>query len=271
MNGTVLPHNERASAVWSAGGRDYDEVSRGISDALEHAVRRLNPSAGQRVLDLATGTGWTSRLLARRGVRVTGADIAQELLQSARQLAAAEQLSIDYLTGDAENLPFADADFDHVISTFGVMFAARPEVAAAELARVCKPGGRLALTTWLPDSAVVKMFSVMRPYMPAPPTPAPPSPFEWGQRERLQALLGRHFDLKFEEGVSVYRDTDGETAWNQASTGYGPTRMLATHLEPARREALKQDFIAFNEGYRTELGIAMPRGYLVTVGTRRSQ
>ena len=140
-----------------------------------------------------------------------------------------------------------------------------------ELARVCKPGGKLALTTWLPDSAVFKMFSVMRPYMPAPPTSAPPSPFEWGRRERLQQLLGQHFELKFEEGVSVYRDTDGETAWNQASTGYGPTRMLATHLEPARREALKQDFIAFNEGYRTELGIAMPRGYLVTVGTRRSQ
>ena len=271
MNGTILPHNERASAVWSAGGRDYDEISRGISDALEHAVRRLQPGAGERVLDLATGTGWTSRLLARRGVRVTGADIAQDLLQAARERAVDEGLDIDYLTGDAEQLPFADSEFDHVISTFGVMFAARPEVAAAELARVCKPGGRLALTTWLPDSAVVKMFSVMRPYMPAPPTPAPPSPFEWGRRERLQQLLGAHFELKFEEGVSVHRDTDGESAWLQASTGYGPTRMLVTHLEPARREALKQDFIAFNEGFRTELGIAMPRGYLVTLGTRRAQ
>lgn len=269
MDGAILPHNQRASAVWSAGGRDYDEISRSISDALEHAVQRLNPGAGQSVLDLATGTGWTSRLLARLGVKATGVDIAQELLQSARERAAQAGLAIDYRTGDAESLPFADASFDHVISTFGVMFASRPHIAAAELARICKPGGRLALTTWLPDSAVVKMFGVMRPYMPAPPTPAPPSPFEWGRRDRLQELLGAHFDLKFEEGVNFQREVDGETAWNHASTGYGPIKMLATHLEPMQREALKKDFIAFIEEFRTELGVTVPRGYLVTVGTRR--
>jgi len=269
MDGAILPHNQRASAVWSAGGQDYDAISRSIGDALEHAVQRLHASAGQHVLDLATGTGWTSRLLARNGVRVTGADIAQELLQSARERAALEGLAIDYRTGDAESLPFADASFDHVISTFGVMFASRPQIAADELARICKPGGRLALATWLPDSAVVKMFGIMRPYMPPPPPPAPPSPFEWGRRDRLQELLGAHFDLKFEEGVNFQREVDGETAWKQASTSYGPTKMLATHLEPVQREALKKDFIVFIEGCRTELGITVPRGYLVTIGTRR--
>ena len=205
MDGAILPHNQRASAVWSAGGQDYDAISRSIGDALEHAVQRLHASAGQHVLDLATGTGWTSR----------------------------------------------------------------PQIAADELARICKPGGRLALTTWLPDSAVVKMFGIMRPYMPPPPPPAPPSPFEWGRRDRLQELLGAHFDLKFEEGVNFQREVDGETAWKQASTSYGPTKMLATHLEPVQREALKKDFIVFIEGFRTELGITVPRGYLVTIGTRR--
>src|SRR4051812_26592924 len=93
-NGRVQQHNERPAAVWSAGGKDYDEISRGIADAIEHAVRRLNPQAGERVLDLSTGTGWASRLVARRGATVTGADIAEDLLKAARGTAAAERLSI---------------------------------------------------------------------------------------------------------------------------------------------------------------------------------
>lgn len=269
MNGAVLTHNERAAALWSSGGKNYDEVSRGISDALEHCVLRLNPRPGERVLDLATGTGWTSRILARRGVTVVGADIAPDLLASARERAALEGLKIDYQTGDAEGLPFADGEFDHVISTFGVMFASRPEAAAAELARVCRRGGRLALTTWLPDSAVFKMFMVMRAYMPPPPVPAPPSPFEWGRRERVRELLEKDFELKFEEGISSYRDADGEAAWQKFSTGYGPTKMLAAGLDDKRREELHRDFVAFHEGFRTDLGISVSRAYLVTIGTRR--
>ena len=269
MEGTVLAHNERAAAVWSSGGKDYDEVSKGISDALEHCVFRLDPKPGDRVLDLATGTGWTSRILTRRGAKVTGADIAPDLLASARERAAAEGLAIDYQIGDAEKLPFADGQFDLVISTFGVMFASRPEAAAAELARVCRRGGRVGLTTWLPDSAVFKMFTVMRAYMPPPPVPAPPSPFEWGRRERVRALLEKDFDLKFEEGVSTYRDADGEAAWTKFSTGYGPARMLASSLDDAKRAELRRDFIAFHDGFKTDLGISLSRSYLVTIGTRR--
>jgi SAM-dependent methyltransferase len=267
-NGRVQQHNERPAAVWSAGGKDYDEISRGIADAIEHAVRRLNPRPGERILDLSTGTGWTSRVVARRGATVTGADIAEDLLKAARGTAAAEALPIDYQLGDAEALPFETGSFDAVVSTFGIMFASRPEAAASELARVCRKGARIALTTWLSDSTLSGMFDVMRRYMPAPPVPAPPSPFAWGRTERIQELLGSNFRLRFEKGVSYYREPSAEAAWDTFSTGYGPTRMLANSLDADRRAALRADFIAFHAAFPTELGICVPREYWLTVGVR---
>jgi SAM-dependent methyltransferase len=268
--GQIQQHNERPAAVWSAGGKEYDEISRGIADAIEHCVLRLNPRPGERILDLSTGTGWTSRLVARRGAAVIGADIAGDLLEAARAKAAAERLSIEYRIGDAENLPFADGAFDAVVSTFGVMFATRPEAAAAELARVVRPGGRIALSTWTMDSGVFQMFQVMKRYMAPPPpqSPAPRSPFEWGKTERVRELLGSAFDLRFEKGTSFYREPNGEAAWHTFSTGYGPTRVLANSLDEDRRAALRDEFIAFHNDFRTDLGICVPRDYWVTLGTR---
>jgi SAM-dependent methyltransferase len=268
MNGTIEAHNERAATVWSAGGRRYEEVSRGIADAIEHCVLRLNPQPDERVLDLSTGTGWTSRVVARRGATVTGADIATELLDVARDRALEEGLPVEYVVGDAERLPFEDGEFDAVVSTFGVMFATRPEAAAAELARVCRKGGRIALTTWLADSTLFRMFELMKRYMPAPSCPAPRSPFEWGRPERIRELLGHAFQLRFEQGVSYYREPSAEAAWATFSTGYGPTRTLAASLEPSRRDEFREDFTAFHAAYRTELGICVPRGYWLTVGVR---
>ena len=152
----IQRHNERPAAVWSAGGKEYDQISKGIADAIEHCVLRLNPQPGERILDLSTGTGWTSRVVARRGANVIGVDIASALLDAARARADAEGLPIRYHLGDAESLPFEDGEFDAVVSTFGVMFASRPEAAAGELARVCRKGGRIALTTWLSDSTLVR-------------------------------------------------------------------------------------------------------------------
>lgn len=265
----ILSHNARPSAVWSAGGAGYDRISHGIADSLEHCVLRLDPKPGERVLDVATGTGWTSRLVARRGADVAGVDFAPDLLAAARTSAAAAGLAIDYQLGDAEALPFADGEFDAVVSTVGVMFVTRPEAAAAELARVTRKGGRLALTTWTPDGNVFGMFKVMKAYMPPPPAPAPPSPFEWGRTERLAELLGADFDLAFEPAVSFYREPSAEAAWETFSTGYGPTRMLAANLPEERRAALKRDFIAFHDAFRTPLGVSVPRTYVLTVGTRR--
>lgn len=269
MDGKIQQHNERPAAVWSSGGKDYDQISRGIADSIEHCVMRLDPKPGERILDLSTGTGWTSRLVARRGAAVIGADIAADLLEAARAQAKAEGLSIEYQVGDAEGLPFEDAAFDAVVSTCGVMFASKQEAAAAELARVCRKGGRIALTTWLADSSVFQMFQVMKKYMPPPPSPPPRSPFEWGRIERIRELLGNDFDLRFEKGVSYYREPTAEAAWETFSTGYGPTRALAGNLEPDRREALRQDFIAFHAGFLTELGTCVPREYWLTVGVRK--
>ena len=203
------------------------------------------------------------------GAKVTGVDISAELLSAAAERARAENLDIRYDQGDAESLPYSNGEFDAVISTCGVMFASRPEAAARELGRVCRKGGRMAITTWLPDSNLFKMFMVMKPYMAPPPSPPPPSPFEWGKTERVQELLGEAFDLKFEKGTSFYREPSGDAAWNTFSTSYGPTRALAASLDDAKRADLKRDFIAFHEGFRNDLGICVPREYLVTVGIRR--
>jgi SAM-dependent methyltransferase len=269
IDSTIQPHNERPAAVWSSGGEAYDAISRQIGSALEHCVARLDPKPSEKILDLATGTGWTSRLVARRGANVIGADIASELLAVATDYARKEGLKIEYQIGDAEKLPFADGAFDGVISTFGAMFASRPEAAARELARVCRRGGRIALATWLPDSGVFKMFQVLRPFMPPPSSPAPPSPFEWGNMSRVQALLSGDFDLGFEQGVTPYFDRDGAAAWDAFVIGYGPTKALAKSLDESRRVELKEAFISFHDSYRTELGITVPREYLITLGKRR--
>lgn len=267
----IQPHNEKPASVWNSGGGLYDEISRGIADSIEHCVLRLDPRPGERILDLATGTGWTSRVVARRGARVTGVDLGPDLIAFATERARAEGLDITYRIGDAEMLPFVDGEFDAVISTCGVMFASRPEAAASELARVCRSGGRIALTTWLSDSNVFKMFMVMKPYMPPPPMPSPPSPFEWGRTERIADLLGRDFDLAFEKGISYYREPNGVAAWETFSQGYGPTKALAISLDEDRRSELRRDFIAFSEEFATPLGICVPREYWVTRGIRRER
>ncbi len=269
MDASIQPHNQKPANVWNSGGARYEEISRGIADSIEHCVARLNPRPGERILDLATGTGWTARVVARLGATVVGVDLGPSLVAAASERAKAEGLDIEYRVGDAESLPFADGEFDAVISTCGVMFATRPEAAAAELARVCRPGGRVALTTWLSDSNLFQMFLVMKPFMPPSPVPASPSPFEWGRTERIRELLGRDFDLKFEKGVSYYREPSGEAAWETFSTGYGPTKALVATLDEARRAELKRDFVAFHDGFPTELGICVPREYWVTLGTRR--
>lgn len=269
MEASIQTHNQRPAAVWSSGGADYDQVSSGISDSISHCVLRLAPQPGERILDLATGTGWTSRRVAASGARVVGVDIAADLIAAAKARAEAEGLPIEYRVGDAESLPFEDGEFDAVVSTCGIMFASRPEAAAAELARVTRKGGRIALTTWLSDSNLFKMFQVMKPYMTPPVGTPPPSPFEWGRTERIRELLGDKFDLRFEKGVSYYREPDGRAAWNTFSRGYGPTKALAASLDEERRSQLQRDFIAFHDAFPTELGICVPREYWLTVGSCR--
>ncbi len=266
---TIQPHNIKAAATWNAGGRHYDRISQTIADSIDHCVIRLAPQPGERVLDVATGTGWTARRVAARGAAVTGIDLGADLIEAAIAAAAEARLKIDFRVGDAEKLPFEERSFDAVISTCGVMFVRNPEAAAAELARVCRKGGRVGLTTWPADGTIAGLFKVMKPYMPEPPSPPPPSPFEWGSRERVKELLGSSFDLRFETGTTVLREPSGLAVWELFVAGYGPTKSLAENLNPERREQLKRDFIAYHDGFLTELGVAMPRDYLVTIGVRK--
>jgi SAM-dependent methyltransferase len=269
---TIHPHNGKAATTWSSGGLQYDRISHFISAAIEHCVSRVAPQPGEQILDVATGTGWAARLLANRGAKVTGVDIASGLIEAARKLASKAGLNIDFRVGDAEALPFADESFDAVISTFGIMFASNPEDAAAELARVCKKGGRIALTTWFPEGNIFGIFKTMKPYQPVPATPpakAPASPFAWGAKERVKELLGSAFNLKFETGTVFLREPTSLAVWELFVESYGPTKILAASLDVMRRESLKHDFIAFHEGFKSETGVAMPCEYLVTIGTRR--
>ena len=164
-------------ATWMAG--DFGVVARTISTAAEEFAERLAIPAGAHALDIACGTGNVAIPLARLGAVVAGVDIAANLIVQARERAAAEGLSIAFDEGDAEQLPYADASFDAVVSMFGAMFAPRPELVASEFARVLKPGGLLAMANWNPASFTGKMFRVGSGHVPPPPGIAPP--VLWGE------------------------------------------------------------------------------------------
>ena len=263
----IQPHHAAAAAMWGKGGRFYDEVSFAISDALAHAAQRLNARAGQTILDVATGTGWSARNAARAGARVTAVDISAELVAAARELSAHVRPSIDFRVADAEALPFADASFDGVISTFGVMFALDQARAAQELARACRPGGRLVLTAWVPDGSVAELFAILGRYADEPP-PAR-SPLAWGDALEVERLLGRDFRLVFETGRNHAHHDDADDVWDWYSRGFGPLRQLIETLEPAAGAALKAEVDAYHRHYAGEAGLRIPRDYLTTIGRRR--
>jgi len=270
-NGAVLEKNSKAANMWSSGGRAYDAVSQGVSEGIRHCVMRLTPQKGEKILDIATGTGLTARTISRSGAKVTGVDIASGLLDAARQLAYEEGLSIDWQVGDAEKLPFKAASFDAAASTFGVMFASDQEAAISELARVVRPGGRVAVAAWLPNSTAVKLRQVIAPFMPPPPqqTEPPPSPFNWGDPAWLQVTLGEYFELGFEPGELTHRAASAEETWNIYEQGFGPIRATALALDDEKRSELKSAFVNWLDDYSTGLGIALSYQYLVTIGIRK--
>jgi len=266
---SVLDKNAKAASMWSSGGRAYDEVSRGISEGIQHCVMRLDPKEGERILDIATGTGLTARYISRSGAEVTGVDIADGLLEAARQLSEEEGLSIDWQLGDAEKLPFDEASFDSAASTFGIMFATNQEAAVSELARIVRPGGRIAVAAWLPDSTAVALRKVLAPFMPPPPPSPPPSPFNWGETEWLKGALGAHFELGHERGELTHRLPDAAELWRVYEDGFGPIRTTSQGLDAEKRAELKAAFVDWVSQFCTDLGIALTYQYLVTVGIRK--
>lgn len=263
----ILDHNRASATAWGTGGRGYDYISFAVSDALAHAAQRLAPAAGERVLDVATGTGWSARNVARTEAQVTAVDIAPELLEAAQELSALCKPPIDFRLADAEALPFGEGQFDKVISTFGVMFAGGQARAARELGRVCRRDGRLCLATWTPDGGVARFFSVIGAHSKAPPPAA--SPLLWGDPDHLHKLLGQDFALSFEQGVSHCYFDDADAIWSWYLRGFGPLRLLHDSLDEAGRRALKKDVDAYHEHYKVAAGLHVQREYLITIGQRR--
>jgi SAM-dependent methyltransferase len=265
----ILSHNRAGARTWNAGGEAYDHISRQIAAAIEHTVDRLDPRPGESVLDVATGTGWAARSIAERGARVTGIDFSESVVATARELSRGGEMTFE--VADAERLPYPDGHFDAVLSTFGVMFCARPERAASELARVCKPAARLALATWSPRGSVRELFELINSYKPVAPSAAgsrPASPFDWGHTGRLIELLGEDFDLGFEEGTTYYRARDGAAAFDAFASGFGPIVSLLDELDEEAAESFRREFELYHERHRTGVGVLVPREYLVTVGRR---
>jgi SAM-dependent methyltransferase len=255
---------KKQSVVWGNG--PYQRITETIADLQERAVEALDAQPGDKWLDLACGTGATSERACAAGATVTGLDLSPVLIETAKERAEELGFPIDYVVGDVERLAFDDGSFDKVSSTCGVMFAPDHQATASEIARVTKPGGRLALVNWTPTGGMAKVFKVMAPYQPAPP---PSNPFEWGDEQHVRDLLGEAFELEFEEGVSTLRIPSGESYWELFSTSYGPTKSLAESLGD-RREELHRDWVDFFEtNYRTNGEIEHVREYLLVLGTRR--
>jgi len=248
---------QRQSVMWGNG--PYQRITETIVDIHDIVLERLAPQDGDRFLDLACGTGAVAERASAAGADVTGIDLAPALIETAQERAESLGLSIDYAVGDAENLDVPDASFDKLASTCGIMFAPDHEAVAGELARVTKPGGRIALANWTPTGGLAT-------YQPAPP---PSSPFAWGDEARVTELLGEAFELQLEEHVSTLRVPSGEAYWELFSTSYGPTKTLAEGLGD-RREDLRRDWVEFFEtNYRKDGEIAHTREFLVVLGTRR--
>jgi SAM-dependent methyltransferase len=176
----------RQRAVWTAG--EYSDLSPYIAEVGELVVSRAQTRAGMRALDVACGTGNAARAAARAGAVVTGLDLTPKLLEVGRARAEIEGLAIDWREGDAEHLPFADAAFDRVFSTFGHMFAPRHQQTASEMARVCRRGGVIATATWTPEGTVGDIFAASASYLPPPPDYASP-PILWGSEAHVRELF----------------------------------------------------------------------------------
>jgi SAM-dependent methyltransferase len=254
--------------MWGAPGAAYDGIAFGLSDTIAHAVQVLWPRPGERVLDIGTGTGWAARLAARRGARVTGVDIAPGMLVAAERLSEGLEPRPAFVQAPAEALPFADGHFDGVISTYGVIFANDPMAAIAEMARVLRPGGRLALATWAdePEGYIARFFALIGRWSDAPPPAA--SPFDWGRPDWLDAALADRFEIACRPQTTWLYAPDAETVWEEYRAGFGPVAAIDAALSPAARAGFREDFLALHRVYATALGLAIPRQALLVRGLR---
>lgn len=257
----------RQQVAWSTG--NYAVVGTTLQIVGENLCEALDLRAGSRVLDVAAGNGNATLAAARRWCDVTSTDYVAALLESGRARAQAEGHAVRFQEADAESLPFADASFDAVMSTFGVMFTPNQDQAAAELARVCRPGGRIGLANWTPESFIGQLFKTIGTYI--PPAPGVRSPALWGTKARLEELFGntaRAICTTHREFTFRYRSP---AHWIEVfRTYYGPMNKTFGALDAEKQAAFTRDLLALMEsrnrsGDRT---LVLPSEYLEVVVDR---
>jgi len=233
------PLTARVRATWTSG--DFGRIARAYELGAAQFITRLGLEPGERVLDVATGTGNLAIPAARTGAVVTGVDIAPNLLTQAKARAASESLVARFDVGDAEALPYGDDEFDTAVSMFGAMFAARPERAASELLRVVRPGGRIVMANWTPTSFIGEMLKATSRY--APPAAGVPSPLLWGTEQAVRERLGTGVSalLMTRRIITFEFALDPAGVVNEFIQWYGPTLRAFASLDEGNKAALRLD------------------------------
>jgi SAM-dependent methyltransferase len=254
----------RQRATWDAG--DYATLSVHIADVGERVAARAGIERGMRVLDVACGAGNATIPAARAGGRVTGLDLVPKLLEQGRAKAEAEGLEIAWVEGDAEELPFEDASFDRVLSTFGHMFAPRHQRVADEMARVCRKGGAIVTATWTPEGVAGRIFAASASYMPPPPDYASP-PILWGSEEHVRELFGGvAAEFEFERHVNRI-EWDSLEGFADVFMDIFPPMVTARAMLGERFGELRERIVAiWEEANDADDGsLRLPQEYLLSI------
>ncbi len=253
----------RQQVAWAAG--DYAVLGSTLQLSGELLCEALDLRSGSLVLDVAAGNGNVTLAAARRGARVTSTDYVPTLLERGRLRAAAEGWKIDFEHADAEALPFADGSFDVVVSTFGVMFAPDQPRAASELARVCRPGGKIGLSCWTPEGFVGQIFRIMGKHLPPPAGLHPP--FVWGTRQGLRELFPNAQEIHITTLDFIFRSRSTAEWLDTFKKFYGPMNKAFAALDPAQHPLLDADLIALADSLnRADDGtMVLPSSYLQVV------
>ena len=256
----------RQQAAWASG--DYAVIGTTLQLVGELLAESCDLRYGERVLDVAAGNGNATLAAARRGAAVTSTDYVPELLERGAARAEAEGLSVTFEPADAEALPYADASFDAVVSTFGVMFAPDHEQAAAELARVCRPGGRIGLASWTPDSLVGRMFRVLGRHV--PPPAGLRSPALWGEQTHLETLFGEAAAISVRPRTFTFRYASAGHFVDVFRAWYGPVHKAFAALDEEAGRTLEEELVELLEGLDVGGGetLVVPSAYLEAVITR---
>ena len=258
----------RQQATWSSG--DYAVVGTTLQIVGEQLCEALDVRAGQKVLDVAAGNGNASLAAARRWCDVTATDYVPALLGRARERAAADRLQIEFREADAEALPFQDSSFDAVVSTFGVMFTPDQDKAAAELIRVCRPGGKVGLANWTPEGFIGQIFKTIGKHL--PPPAGVKSPALWGTKARIHEMFETQASsIHIESRNFVFRYRSPEHWLQIFKTYYGPMLKAFAAVESSAQAALASDIMAQIERFNRsgDAGMVVPSEYLEIVVTRR--